>query len=464
MQKSQREDPRIQQLNRKPCVEGDYVLYWMQQSQRAEENLALEHAIRTANSLRLPTVVAFGLTDDYPEANLRHYVFMLEGLREVRRQLLKRNIPFVVQHGEPPEVALRLARRASVIVCDRGYLRHQKMWRSQVSREAPCLVQQVECDAVVPVAVASEKKEHSARAFRSRVLRLQHLFLDPLRPIGPVIPCRNPGIESVNLEDEDSVFEILRIDTGIKPVPLFAGGTRAAKTRLARFIGSGLAGYAENRNQPGMENLSHMSPYLHFGQIAPAYIARKIRFSHGGTAKDRESFLDELIVRRELSINFVHHAEDYDCFSSLPSWAQASLQQHIGDRRFKIYSREELEGAETHDPYWNAAMNEMKWTGYMHNHMRMYWGKQILAWSRTPETAFQTALELNNKYFLDGRDPNSYANVGWIFGLHDRPWPEREVYGIVRSMTIDGLKRKADPEAYVRRVMLLGSRATIPNE
>ena len=167
---------------------------------------------------------------------------------------------------------------------------------------------------------------------------------------------------------------------------------------------------------------------------------------------DRDSYLDEFIVQRELSINFVHFSKDYDRFSSLPEWARATLEKHQGDRRPKTYSKAQLENAQTHDPYWNAAMNEMKATGYMHNYMRMYWGKQILAWSKTPEIAHETALKLNNRYFLDGRDPSSYANVGWIFGLHDRPWPERETFGTVRSMTAGGLVRKTDPDAYVEKV------------
>jgi deoxyribodipyrimidine photo-lyase len=449
---SRKNDPRIKKLNCKPCADGEYVLYWMQQSQRVEENLALEHAIREANFLRLPLVVAFGLTADYPDANLRHYAFMLEGLREVRRQLARRRILFVMQHGEPPDVALRLGRKASVIVCDRGYLRHQKSWRAQVSRKARCLVEQVECDAIVPVELASEKREFSARTFRPKVMRLHRLFLNPPRAVRPAISSLALRIESLNPDDEDAVLGTLPIDTSIKPVHFFAGGTRTAKARLSRFIRFRLAGYAENRNRPGEESVSCMSPYLHFGQISPAYVARRIYSSRNGTVKDHASYLDELIVRRDLAVNFVNYTEDYDCFSSLPDWARTTLLQHKADRRNVIYSLRELEEAGTPDRNWNAAMNEMKWTGYMHNHMRMYWGKQILAWSRDPETAFKTALTLNNRYFLDGRDPNSYANIGWIFGLHDRPWPERNIYGKIRSMTIGGLKRKTDPEAYVRKI------------
>jgi len=448
-------DSRIQRLNDKQYAKGDYVLYWMQQSQRAEENHALEYAVRKANAVNLPVLVAFGLANGYPEANLRHYSFMLEGLREVRRELAKRKILFVARHGEPPEVALRLGRRASCIVCDRGYLRHQVLWREQVAREARCPVEQVECDVIVPVDAVSQKRESSARAFRPKVMRLHRLFLDGINPVSPDVASASMSLECLNLDDDAAVFGPLSIDTSIRPVSMFVGGTTAAKARLARFVRSRLAGYAQNRNQPHLDYGSQMSPYLHFGQISPAYIARKIYGSSSGEKADRDSYLDEFIVRRELSFNFVRHVPDYDRFSSLPEWARASLLKHAADRRSHVYNMARLDAAQTDDPYWNAAMNEMKHTGYMHNHMRMYWGKQILAWSRSPETAFSNALALNNKYLLDGRDPNSYSNIGWIFGLFDRPWPEREVFGVIRSMTRGGLERKTDADAYVAKVRRL---------
>jgi deoxyribodipyrimidine photo-lyase len=442
--------PGIQKLNSKPIADGRYVLYWMQQSQRAEENHALEHAVKTGNKLHLPVVVAFGLAPKYPEANLRHYTFMLQGLREVRRRLSQRKILFVVQHGEPPETALRLSRSAAMTVCDRGYLRHQKRWREQVAKEAGCLVEQVECDAIVPVDSVSPKLETSARTFRPKVMRIYSLHLDDWAPARSARGSLDLPIKSLDLEDEEAVLGSLGADGSVKPVSHFTGGTGAAKRRLNEFLRTGLAGYSENRNQPQMDCISGMSPYLHFGQISPAYVARRIRES--GHTMDRDSFLDELIVHRELAINFVNFNKDYDDFSCLPEWARTTLKKHESDRRPAIYDRNQLEDAQTHDRWWNAAMDEMKITGYMHNHMRMYWGKQILAWSRNPELAYKTILELNNKYFLDGRDPNAYANVGWIFGLHDRPWPEREIFGNVRSMTAGGLMRKTDPEAYVEKV------------
>ena len=205
-----------------------------------------------------------------------------------------------------------------------------------------------------------------------------------------------------------------------------------------------------------------MSKYLHFGQISPVALAMKVRETARGSRDDRHAYIEELMVRRELACNFVHQRPDYDAFTCLPDWARQTLDQHRHDARPYLYDREQLEAASTHDPYWNAAMREMRHTGYMHNYMRMYWGKKILEWSASPEEAYANALALNNKYFIDGRDPNSFANVGWIFGLHDRPWQERAVFGKVRYMNAAGLKRKCDIEGYVRKVNdLVGDEQTL---
>ncbi|MDF2780746.1 MAG: photolyase FAD-binding protein, partial [Geminicoccaceae bacterium] len=205
-------------------------------------------------------------------------------------------------------------------------------------------------------------------------------------------------------------------------------------------------------SEPGAYRCSQLSPYLHFGQISPVEIALRVRAAGSGGERDRASYLEELIVRRELSMNFVEFNASYDRYDALPDWAKATLRAHQDDRREHVYSRRQLEAAGTHDPYWNAAMAEMARTGYMHNTMRMYWAKKILEWSSTPEDAFATTLHLNNTYFLDGRDANSYANVAWSFGLHDRPWPERAVFGKVRYMNARGLERKFDMRSYLAAV------------
>jgi deoxyribodipyrimidine photo-lyase len=446
-------DGRVKRLNEREPREGRYVLYWMQQSQRAETNHALEFALQRANERGKPLLVVFGLTDDDPEANARHYRFMLEGLAETQEALRARKIALWVRAGPPDKVALTLAEEADVVVCDRGYLRHQRAWRERVAREARCAVYQVETDVVVPVEVASGKAEVAARTFRPKQGRHIDEYLVAL-PATPVAHSSlELGLEGLDLRDVDALLARLKLDTSVAPVKRFRGGIQAAKRALRRFVDERLACYAQARNQPHRDCVSGLSMYLHFGQISPLDVALAVReaTADAGDA-NTGSYLDELLVRRELAMNYVYYTPNYDRYEALPAWARRTLEEHRGDKREHLYTLEQLEAAETHDPYWNAAMLEMRETGYMHNYMRMYWGKQLLAWTADPEEAYARALWLNNRYFLDGRDANSYANVAWCFGLHDRPWPERAVFGKVRSMTRGGLERKTDPEAYVAKV------------
>ena len=446
------QDERVKHLNEKEVRDGDYVLYWMQSSQRAEHNHALEYAVQRANELDQRLLVVFGLTDGYPEANLRHYTFMLEGLQEVEGALKERGIKFVVRHGPPDQVALDAGRDASLIVTDRGYMRPQRRWRATVAEEAGCLVTQVESDVVVPVELASGKRETAARTLRPKIHEHLEDFLVALNttPVGK--QPTNMGADGLDLSNVEALLAELEIDRSVEPVGhLYKGGTSQAKKILEDFIKNRFSSYDDNRNQPQTDDVSHMSKYLHFGQISPVQVALKIR--KASTSKENiDSYLEELIVRRELPINFVYYTEDYDSFSCLPDWAKETLQEHKSDEREYVYTRRQLEDAETHDEYWNAAMREMRHTGYMHNYMRMYWGKKILEWIETPEYAYKTTLYLNNKYFLDGRDPNSFANVAWVYGVHDRGWTERQVFGKVRYMSAGGLERKAKPEQYVEKV------------
>lgn len=444
---------RVRAINDRDIIAGDYVLYWMQQSQRAEQNPALDLAIGEANRLKLPIIVVFGLSDAYPEANLRHYRFMLEGLQDAEANLKRKGIRLIVRQGDPPEVALKLGRRASLIVCDFGYTRHQRHWRRNVASEARCRVLMVEGDTVVPVAVASTKAEYAARTFRPRIQKHLDEYLKLTRTVKPKYASLNLEIDGMDLKDIEAILARLKIVRNVPPVSvLFRGGCQEAKKRVRLFIRNHLAHYDAHSNQPQTDDISHMSPYLHFGQISPVYLALQIRKASHGNRIDREAYLEELIVRRELAVNFVYYTKNYDRYSCLPDWALNTLTDHAKDSRSVIYDREKLEAAKTHDLYWNAAMREMKHTGFMHNYMRMYWGKKILEWSDCPETAFETALAMNNKYFLDGRDPNSYAGVAWIFGKHDRAWSERPVYGKVRYMAASGLERKCDIRAYVHKV------------
>jgi deoxyribodipyrimidine photo-lyase len=450
---------RIEFLNDvEPCA-GDYVLYWMQQSQRSEMNHALEYAVLEANRLKLGVLVGFGLMDDYPEANLRHYTFMLEGLKETQASLAERGIKLVVLKGAPPDVALSLGRRACMIVCDRGYLRHQKKWRQRVAREADCRVVQVESDVVVPLEVVSDKAEYAARTIRPKIHKQLQEFLTGLRKTPIKTASLNLNIRSLNLTDINGILRKLTIDRSIPAVTEFyKGGTSEARRIFRNFLKNSIQRYADHSNQPQTDDISHMSPYLHFGQISPLYLALQVQGIDVSLRQATEAYIEELIVRRELAMNFAHYVDNYDSYNCIPQWAQKTLSEHRRDKREFIYTRRQLENAETHDIYWNAAMREMRYTGFMHNYMRMYWGKKIMEWSKTAQHAFKTTLAINNKYFLDGRDPNSYTGVAWLYGVHDRAWSERPIFGKIRYMAASGLERKCDIQAYVRKVNALASR------
>jgi deoxyribodipyrimidine photo-lyase len=377
---------------------------------------------------------------------------MLEGLKDVQEALEKRGIKMVVRRGAPDDIALEAGKDASLIVTDRGYMRPQKRWRKRVAGEAECPVTQVESDVVVPVGLASGKRETAARTLRPRIGEYLHVCLVALTPTKISKQSLHIKAEGLDLSDIEKALGGMDLDRSVGALShLYRGGTSGAKKLFRRFLEGSFDAYTGHRNQPQTDDVSHMSKYLHFGQISPIWLALTARRAR--TKKDNiESFVEGLIVRRGLSMNFVLYTPDYDSYSNLPDWAKKTLEEHTHDEREHTYTRKQLESAETHDEYWNAAMKEMVHTGYMHNYMRMYWGKKILEWSNTPEYAYKTTLYLNNKYVLDGRDPNSFANVAWIFGQHDRGWTEREVYGKVRYMSASGLRRKARPDLYVEKV------------
>jgi deoxyribodipyrimidine photo-lyase len=449
---------RIRALNERPAQTGDYVLYWMQQAQRVRNNHALEYAIQQANARDLPVVVVFGLTDRYPEANERHYAFLLEGLQEVEASLRKRGIRFLVLYRSPEIAVVEQAQRAALLVTDCGYLRIQKIWRQRVAQQAPCLVVQVESDVVVPIETASNKEEFAARTLRPKIARLLPDYLVPLETAALLRSSLNLPLDTtdaLDLSPTGAVLSRLDTDRSVPRVATFRGGETEALRLLEEFVRSKLQDYDTLRNEPALNHVSNLSPYLHFGQISPLTIALAVQESQHSAGRD--AFLEELIVRRELSMNFVHFNPNYDRYEGLPEWARKTLEAHAADPRPTLYTLKELEDARTHDPYWNAAQREMVLTGKMHNYMRMYWGKKILEWTRTPQEGFDFALFLNNKYELDGRDANSFTGVAWCFGKHDRPWAERPIFGMVRYMNAAGLQRKLDIEAYVRKIESLYS-------
>jgi deoxyribodipyrimidine photo-lyase len=445
---------RLKTLNDKGIRRGDYVLYWMQASQRSECNHALEYAAHRADELKLPLVAFFGLTPDYPGANQRHYAFLLEGLADARAHLAAKGIQLVVQASSPERGAVEMAQRAALAVVDRGYTRVQRTWRARAAEAMDCSLVQVETDAVVPVETASAKEEWSAATFRPKMRARLEDYLKPLRERKPRRDSLGLAFASLDLSDIDAVLAGLPIERSVPRTRFFLGGQTEARSRCRRFLKDKLDHFGELRNIPTLDAQSHLSPYLQFGQISPLLAAR-LAIEAGGPGV--EAFLEELLVRRELSLNFVHFNPCYDAWEGVPAWARATLADHASDSRPALYSPRELEEARTKDPYWNAAQDEMRITGKMHGYMRMYWGKKILEWSRSPEIAFRTAAALNDKYELDGRGPNGFAGVAWCFGKHDRPWPSRPVFGAVRSMNDTGLRRKFDADQYVRMIDRLRS-------
>ena len=448
------QDERIISLNDEKVTDGEYVLYWMQAAQRSEYNHALEYAIRKANELKLPVLVFFGITDKFPQANQRHYYFMLEGLKVTQKALCARGIKLVVRIQSPEDEVVELTKNAALVVVDSGQLRIQRQWRQNAARKIVCPFYEVETNLIVPIEEATDKENFSAGTLRPRITKQFDKYLVPLKQTNPKKDSLNLKIKSVGIDEIDKVLSKLDIDTSIGKVESFHGGTDVAKRLLNDFIKNKLDKFETLRNNPCEEYSSKMSPYLHFGQISALYIALEVKKTK---SPGKEAFLEELIVRRELSHNFVYYNDKYDTFACLPDWATKTLAEHEGDKREYVYSKEQFENAQTHDPYWNAAQKEMVITGKMHGYMRMYWGKKILEWSRNPQTGFKIALELNNKYELDGRDANAFAGVAWCFGKHDRAWGERPVFGKIRYMNAAGLKRKFNPDAYVEKINKLMS-------
>lgn len=441
---------RIHLLNDKPCQQGKYVLYWMQASQRIQCNLALTEAIRKANDMQLPLRVFFHIDSHFPEANYRHFLFLADGIRECMQGVQQLGIRFEISGNSPEECFRKYFAEATLIITDKGYLRIQREWRENLAVQAPCQIIEVEDNLIVPIGSASHKAEWSARTIRRKLMEKLEYFISDAYVAQPELLHRelpDPENERNNEIIIRQTLEEVRQNAWLTPVAT-QGGEKKAHLLLSDFIRDKLRDYSVNRNVPSLAATSFLSAYLHFGQISPLQIAGEIYLE-----KEASVFIEQLLVRRELAHNFVWYTPDYDTYGCLPAWCRRTLAAHITDPRPYIYSSEQLEKAETHDPCWNAAMHEMINTGYMENTMRMYWGKKIIEWTPVPEEAHQQMLFLNNRYFLDGRDANSYTGVNWCFGLHDRPWTPRPVFGTVRYMNQAGLLRKYDMDSYIRKFL-----------
>jgi deoxyribodipyrimidine photo-lyase len=447
-------DPRVTvRRGGAPDPGGRCVVYWMQRSQRALDNPALEVAVKAANLLEKTCVVFFAPVPFYPHGNLRHYRFLNQGIPDIAAGLRKRGIGFVLRRY-PEHHLLKFCDEvgAALVVGDENPMREPDHWREIVAKRIRVPFWTVDSDVIVPSKLLL-KEQYGAYTARPVIRRSLQEFLKPVGNTRAKFQWKAPRGLKWLPPDADITSE-WELDCSVPPVDTAIGGTKEALKKLKQFIKFGLAHYARHRNKPELDATSHLSAYLHFGHIGPHTVALAIQNARAPKAA-KEAFLEQLIVRRELAVNFVRFNADYDNFESAAAWAHKSLAEHAGDPR-KIYSERQLENAQTHDPLWNAAQRQMVATGFMHNYMRMYWAKKILEWSKTPAQAFQTAVYLNDKYELDGRDPNGYAGIAWaIVGKHDRPWFERPVFGKIRYMSLASTSKKFDSRRYIAQMTKL---------
>lgn len=484
---------RIRALNEAPeRPDGAYVLYWMVTNRRLSWNFALDHAVGHARRLRCPLLILEPLRVDYPWASARHHAFVLDGMlaKHTRFPGTVRGVSDIgyYPYVEPVRGAARglleaLASPAAVVVTDEFPAffipRMQAMAASRVSVRMEC----VDANGLLPLQ-AVPKTYPSAFTFRRFLQRElpEHLHLVPAEePLahpdippfrGGLVPAevfgRWPPAEIGTLRRADEAVRVLPIDQSVRPVGL-RGGSGEARTRLSEFLNHRLARYAEDRNHPDRDPSSGLSPYLHFGYISAHEVFWRIadhegwtptRLSSGvdgkrhgwwGMSPSAEAFLDQLVTWRELGFSFCRMVPEHERYDTLPAWARETLAAHLDDRRAYLYSLSDLEGGDTHDPVWNAAQRQLRDEGTIHNYLRMLWGKKILEWSAHPEEALDAMTTLNNRFALDGRDPNSSSGISWVLGRFDRGWPERPIYGKVRSMSSAATVRKVNLRGYLER-------------
>jgi len=442
---------RIRSLNAAVPGKPGPVVYWMSRDQRAADNWALIHAQREALLRNAPLVTAFCLAPRFLGATLRHYSFMLDGLAETETALRKLGIGFVLLRGDPPQEVAGFASRirASMVITDFDPLRTKTLWRNNTAAALSVPLIEVDTHNIVPAHHVSAKQEFGAYTLRPKLNRLLPDFLKPVPALhhhphawtGPKSPVDWASMKK-GLKCDRSVGEI----TWLKP------GSVSAFRTMRRFFAEKLDGYPDAGRDPAIDGLSNLSPYLHFGQISAQRIALEAEKTDAA-AGAKAAFLEQLIVRRELSDNFCLYNQHYDSVDGFPAWAARTLSEHAGDKRQYSYGRDRFEAGDTHDDLWNAAQLEMVKKGKMHSYLRMYWAKKILEWTASPEEALDVAIYLNDRYEIDGRDPNGYAGVAWsIGGMHDRAWGERAIFGKIRYMNYNGCKSKFDVSAYIRRV------------
>jgi deoxyribodipyrimidine photo-lyase len=440
-----------------PDTNGRCIVYWMQRAQRALDNPALDLAVDVANALGQSVVIFFAPVPFYPHANLRHYAFLAQAIPGIAERARQRGIGFVLR-TYPQRSLLKFCDevKASIVIGDENPLREPRHWRELAAKQLTIPLWTVDADVIVPSKLL-EKEQYAARIIRPRLQqRLEQFQTAPHNPAAK-IEWQNPrGLAALADDGSIDISDGWRdLDRSVQPVASFRGGTTEALKLLDQFVKHQLATYPQNHGKPEIDGTSRLSPYLHFGHIGPHTVMHAVLNSKAPhTAKD--DFINQFLTWRELAINFVHFNPLYDSIECAPDWAHKTLAAHACDPRPVLYTREQFESAQTHDELWNAAQLQMLHAGWMHNYMRMYWAKKILEWSPSPAVAWQTALYLNDKYFLDGRDPNGYAGVAWAMGgKFDRPWFERPIFGTIRWMSGDAARKKFDAERYIQQMRQL---------
>jgi deoxyribodipyrimidine photo-lyase len=432
------------------------VVYWMQRAERALDNPALDVAVAVANELNLPVVAYFSAISNFPHANWRHYAFLNQGLVDIEEDLQQRQIGFIVRR--PPKNSLEAFLTevgAAMVIGDENPCREPERWRKVLAGRLRIPFWTVDADVVVPSALF-QKRMYALHIFKPKLYAELPTYLVEQPNLKPHRAWESsPALEAFPVR-EDVTQGWKSLDRSVQPVESFTGGTHAALKRLHDFVNQELATYDHTRNHPEIDGTSRMSPYLHFGHISPITIAlavEKALKEKKVTQAARDSYISELIGWRELAVNFVKFTENYDSFDCAEPWAHKTLMEHARDRREHLYTIEQLERSATHDELWNAAQNQMVKFGWMHNYMRMYWAKKILEWSPDPAKAFDTCVTLNDRYFLDGRDPNGYAGIAWsIVGKFDRPWFDRPIFGTIRYMSGGSTGKKFNSKKYIQKM------------
>jgi deoxyribodipyrimidine photo-lyase len=455
-------DPRVRRLNDRPAnAKGEYVLYWSQVYRRGHDNAALAYAIERANELGLPCLVYEALRPDYPYASDRIHSFVLEGARDTAAVLGSRGVAHAFflpkTTDEARGVVGKLAARAAMIVSDEFPTYIVPAQNEAAAKRATCAYVTVDDCVVVPMSLFP-KQEYAARTLRPKITQAMDTWLAPIEERLPRVaaPARlSLPFTPVDFATADipALVASCAIDHDVPPVAEFPGGSKAAEARLARFVARQLASYAVDRNDPSRDAASHMSPYLHFGMVSARKIALAVRgwLDDGGAEDAAAPYLEQLLVRRGLAFNFARSNPDHARYASMPAWAKETLAARAGDRREYALTVAQLAAAKSPDAIWNAAQAELRARGVIHGYARMLWGKLVISWFADPAEAHAVLVELNDRYALDGRDPDGYTNIGWCFGLHDRPWPNRPKFGTVRTMTTKSAANKLDFDAYLDR-------------